>query len=453
MKVWRTILQSLVVAILSFPLITYSQTHGDIFGEDQAQQDQKFSDVRRQWELEGRDPDRSTAPGSKRQQGRHFITLMQHDPEFNIASIPLSRWLNDRATTEIPWNIEVSTPQLRMDQRIEIPYKAKIGLKQLKKYGGSHDLFFIVGVSSPDGNWLVEPKVVHAIVRDSETLNDADEVWFSDWCFSRPGLYELWFVLFDQQAGRHSTAKRRVQVQQLRKDPLPHLTDGLRDVKFPLLTDREGGSVLGIYGSLNLPVKNKEKVSIELMPILNYSELSTSRSFVRNQSEQMVEVLSTLSQMHVANGSISVTAVDVIGRQIPFRHLAVDRPIWADLFRVFLNTNDVATVSKADLLAENNPPTFLRQAISDQLMDSDGSIRILVIVSTGLTYEQSKLQSLTLQGNCNCRVFHLRLDASGNEADLLESVLPDLRSTTFEVRTPFDMRKALASIVSELERF
>jgi hypothetical protein len=212
MSVWRGLLRFwfAVANVLCFAAVGECQSQGDILAEDQAQQDRKFSEVRRAWELGRADSDSSDGAAPKRPARQHFITLMQHDSEFDLKSIPLSRWLSGGQATEIPWSIDVNAPQLRMDQRMEISYKATITMKQLTKYGAFHDLFFIVGVSSSNGDWLVAPKVVRAVVKDR--FNDNDELWFSDWFFTTTGVYELWFVLFDRQSNRHNVSKRRVEV-------------------------------------------------------------------------------------------------------------------------------------------------------------------------------------------------------------------------------------------------
>jgi hypothetical protein len=250
----------------------------------------------------------------------------------------------------------------------------------------------------------VEPKVVHAVIKDK--LNDNDELWFSDWIFATPGRYELWFILFDRQIGKHNIAKRRVQVRQLQSDALPHLGERLPQLEFPRVSDREGGSVLGLYGNLNLPVQNKQKASIELIPIVNHFETRPSRKSVRDHSQKIVAIINTLSQMRVADGSISFTAVDVTGRQIPFQRVASDRLNWADLFQVLVNANELETVSKRDVLAESNSADFLWQTINEQLTGCNESVRVLLIVGSALGHEQSKSEFPTLPSDCKSRIFY-----------------------------------------------
>jgi hypothetical protein len=437
-----------IANVLSFPVVSQSQSQGDILGEDLAQQDRKFSEVRREWELAGTDRDGSAAD-ARRRAPRRYVTLMQHDSEFNLGSIPLSVWLKDGQAADIPWSVEVNANQLRMDQRTEVSYKARVAIKHLNKYGSLHDLFFIVGVSGQNGDWVVQPKVVHAIIRDK--LNDNDELWFSDWVFSMPGRYELWFVLYDRQVGKHSIARRHVEVRPLRGDPLPHLSDRLPVLEFPRVSDREGGSVLGLYGSLNLPVRNKQRSRIELIQILNYTDTAPTRKSVHEQSEKMVAIINTLSQMSLANGSVSMTAVDVKSRRTPFRHVAAGQLNWADLFQVLLQTNELGTVSKTDVSAERGAATFLSQTINDQLTGCNEPVRILMIISSAPGFGQGQPDPVTLPNGCKLRLFHFRLDGDGNGSGLLPRILLQLQPTTFHIRNALDFRKALASVIRELE--
>src|SRR5262245_28036761 len=81
-------------------------------------------------------------------------------PPLDLHSIPISDWLNAGDHAEVPWDFRVRGPYLRMDQRLEISYSVRLGGKDLNRSGKEHELFLINRISSPDGEWLNEAKIV-----------------------------------------------------------------------------------------------------------------------------------------------------------------------------------------------------------------------------------------------------------------------------------------------------
>src|SRR2546425_4037255 len=72
----------------------------------------------------------------------------------DLKSIPISDWINAGEQAEIPWDLRLSDPYLRIDQRLEVSYLVRINAKDLNRAGKAHELFFISRISSSDGEWL-----------------------------------------------------------------------------------------------------------------------------------------------------------------------------------------------------------------------------------------------------------------------------------------------------------
>src|SRR3954469_19631518 len=81
-------------------------------------------------------------------------------PPLDLHSIQISDWLNAGEHADIPWNFVVRPPYLRIDQRLEVSYSVRIAGKDLNRSGGSHELFLISRISTPDGEWLNPPNIV-----------------------------------------------------------------------------------------------------------------------------------------------------------------------------------------------------------------------------------------------------------------------------------------------------
>src|SRR6266705_5517748 len=138
----------------------------------------------------------------------------------DLKSIPISDWINAGEQAEIPWDLRLSDPHLRIDQRLEVSYLIRLNAKDLNRSGKAHELFFVSRISSPDGEWLEEPSVSRPVDQDLSTHNQTQ--YFMRVSL-QPGEYLLWVVLYDRQTGKHNLAKRRIRVSEFRGDPLPDL--------------------------------------------------------------------------------------------------------------------------------------------------------------------------------------------------------------------------------------
>src|SRR5204863_9709476 len=96
----------------------------------------------------------------------HATSGQAAEAELDLRSIPIAEWLSASDTAQIPWSVQIGTPDLRMDQRLEVPYNVRIGSKQLNRAGDTHDLFLITRVSSLDGEWLNEPAILRQDIEE-----------------------------------------------------------------------------------------------------------------------------------------------------------------------------------------------------------------------------------------------------------------------------------------------
>src|SRR5689334_19352751 len=127
-----------------------------------------------------------------------FLTLSEDKfPPLDLRSIPISAWLNGADHADIPWDLRVSEPFLRVDQRLEVLYSLKIDAKAINKAGSEHELFLISRISTPDGEWLNQPGIVRETV--DQQLANRTFVQFSMHAIVQPGDYILWVVLYDRK--------------------------------------------------------------------------------------------------------------------------------------------------------------------------------------------------------------------------------------------------------------
>jgi hypothetical protein len=380
--------------------------------------------------------------------------LIAAEAELDLRSIPIAQWLSASDTAEIPWNVEIGTPGLRMDQRLEVPYAVRIGAKQLNRAGSAHDLFLVTRISSLDGEWLNEPSILHQQIE--EQLPGNASVQFDMRAFVQPGDYMLWVVLYDRTSGKHNVARRRIRVPEIEKDPLPYLFRGMPLAEFPRTREAGGGTVLMSSSRLSLPVTLKKPLEVQLISTLNAPEQWVRRfRMVRNHNYITIGALAALSQMELNQGSISIAGLDLARHEVLFEQNDFESVEWPALMDA-MEKAQAPEISAADLEERKSNGAFFREFLSDRI-ESDASdnkpLRVFIVVTSSLLFESgSDLKPIVVEGDCNCRVYHLRFRLSVSDVfDELEKFMKPLRPRTFNLMTARDLRKAIATIIEDLE--
>jgi hypothetical protein len=380
--------------------------------------------------------------------------------ELDLRSIPISEWLNAEEATEIPWRLRVLPVQLRMDQRLEVPFSATVRARDLNSTGNAHELFLISRVSSPDGEWLGQPGILSRSV-DGELPKDV-AVSLDSRAFVQPGEYLFWFVLYDRKTSKHNLAKQRVRVPEIRNDPLPEAFERLPLVEIPEVSQTDGGEMVRLIGELFLPITSKRRLDIELISTMSTPEQWTGRGRMeRNHSEYASGAISALSQIEVENGSLSISGLDLVRREVIFDQRDFQRIDFPALMKAFKEAA-APSISAAALEGRRTNGAFFRDFLNQRLAlkeeDSDAKdspempLRVFIIITGSLLFERgSDLEPLQLEGDCNCRIYHLRFRLNVNDVfDQLQKLIRPLRPGTFDLRTPQDLRKAIAEILEEL---
>jgi hypothetical protein len=377
---------------------------------------------------------------------------MRQDASLDLQTIPLAEWLVANDTAQIPWKVEVGKPELRIDQRYEITYSAGIQNKDLEWTDGEEELIYASGISSPDGQWLIPPRAARQVF--SKQSSPESRILFGDCIFVKPGDYVLWMVLYDSHSGKHNVSKHRSRLSEFMDEPLPKLNDTLPDALFPISVGPDPRAPETMPGPLFLPVSNKRPLDVELISVVSPAEQWAGRSdLIQWTNNRVLAATSVLSQMKMANGSISVLALDLINRVTPFQQQNVFQLNWTALAETLIRLADSGKVSVPALVTVKERSTFFRKAFNERLGAPGAPLRIVVVISGTMVFERgSDLTPVSVEGDCHCRLYHIRLRlGSGDNFDDLDKLIKPLRPKTFDVVSGRDMRKALAEIVRDLE--
>jgi hypothetical protein len=374
-------------------------------------------------------------------------------PPLDLHSIPISDWLNTGEHAEIPWEFRVRGPYLRMDQRLEISYTVRLGGKGLNRSGKEHELFLINRISSPDGEWLNEAKIIrHTLDGEMPKHLDAE---FVIRIVAQPGDYLLWVALYDRKTGKHNVGKKRLRVSELRSDPLPELYRRMPLVEFPEIAPGDNKDLGLVTSQLNLPVRNKRPLEVDLISMLSPPEQWTGRMrVVRTHNDDTLGALAALSQMELSPGSLSITGLDLVRRRVIFEQRGFESVQWLQFVEAMKKAQS-PDISAKDLQESKNNGAFFREILNQRLAvasPENNGMRVIIVVTSPRLFESgSDLRPLQLESDCNCRVYYLRLRLNVNDVfDQLERLMKPLRPHVFNLITPQDLRKAIADIVEDL---
>jgi hypothetical protein len=380
----------------------------------------------------------------------------QQQIEIDLSSIPISDWLQQTNISEIPWNFRSTVPGLRMDQRLEISYGARISAKNLNRTGHSHELFMISQIVRPDQDWASELNIL-PFKLDGE-LPSGQEVRFGMRILVKPGDYELSVVLYDRITGKHNALKRRIEVPSLRNDPLPDAFTGIPPAEFPRVKDDEENTdrLFQTTGNLFLPVGNTRPIDLELISTFSPPDQWARRArMVGIHKDNIQGALAALSQVDLRNGSISVTGLDLARREVLLDHKDIDTLDWTGVIEGFEKAGS-SLISTTALQGRKANGTFFRDFLDERLSTNapgDHPLRVLILITGSILFESgSDLQAIQLEGDCRCRVYHLRFRLTQDDVfDDLQKVIRPLRPRTFNLLTPRDLRKAIGAILDDLQ--
>jgi hypothetical protein len=187
---------------------------------------------------------------------------------------------------------------------------------------------------------------------------------------------------------------------------------------------------------------------------MSIPEQWTARGRVaRNHSEYASGTLAALSQIELANGSLSITGLDLVRREVVFDQRNFRRIDWSGLMRAFREAT-TPEISAAALEGRMTNGAFFRDFLNQRVVseDTDSPFRVFIIVSGSLLFERgSDLEPLQYNGECECVIYHIRFRLNRNDVfDELQKLIRPFKPRTFDVRFPADLRRAIAEILEDI---
>ncbi len=388
----------------------------------------------------------------------------------SAGSAPLEQWLAAGEVQQIPWQVQVGPATLSLRQWLMVRVEVRVPGRYLRTNEGQHEFTLVARVADMDGQWLTPPQVeTHRFEGHVERTR---HLQFQLPLQVQPGHYQLLLFLQDHQTGRKSLRREWLRISALRRDPFPDAFRNLPRVSFLRFSPVEGaGAELAEPARLWLPVPTERPQRIELLVNFSPSEqFYRSVSLYRQNRSTMLAALDVLSQLHVPNGSLHLTAFDLTHRRILFEQQIQDGVDWKELYAALDEVHPLR-ISREALEHRQQLAAFFRELVRERIRrarDSSASAEettagaavaeppqtVFILVSSGILFPGgNNLDPLPLReaADCACRVFYFQFRIHrDNLWDHLARLLKPFRPQRYFLQSSNDFRRALARMLSEL---
>ncbi len=397
--------------------------------------------------------------------------------------------------SQIPWEVKLASPRLRLDQRLEAVIDVELSNATLNRHAAQHDLILMVRMSQHDGDWL--PGHSRLTKQLDQPLPGRTTLVFTVRALVVPGNYRVGVVLLDRLSGHSSIALRPLRVDPPIPEPLPQAFRHLPSVEFIHSQESLDDVMLpDLEGRLWLPIQTQRPLHLELLVNFSHSEEFMGRgrspaldwwSGLRwrwprigrrarpkadDNLAMILSALKPLAEMAVSNGSLRITALDLGNRTILFEQRDPNPLDWPKLRDALSQLNSNVVTADA-LAASKESPAFLRDVLHQRLAPAQGvapqvascsvaqapqaaasveePLRIMIVLSSAMLFVSgSDVLPVNPPQNCDCRVYYLRLRLLGNIWDQIDDVLDPLKPRRFDIGSPADYRSAIAAILNDL---
>jgi hypothetical protein len=403
------------------------------------------------------------------------------DPAFT--KVPFDEWLQSGDKGQIRCTVNVLHPQLSTHQRLMARVEVQMDGAELAKRRGKGQLVIFVQLKDAEDR----PYQDHGVI-ELEKLEEGirnQNVTYVESAFVLPGDFRVAAAIFDTATGEHSAKQAKLHAPALKSDPLPDAWRDLPSVELiPHAEPPDSWYLPTVAGRLHLPAETRRPVQIAVMVNVMPSErLSHSQQVPERNLGALLPALKVISQMAVRNGSLSVAVLDLARRHVTFDQEDIHNLDWPAL-KASLTEADAGTIDVKSLEDRHHKAEFFEAEVSRRIGTaakeelSGAPARVLIVLSSPVEFESGEdLQPIRLSPSPDCRVFYIRYHpqivapavpvpsaARGRrtrpgypsrpvreaQIDQLEPTLKPLGPQVFDVETPEQLRKALATTLAAI---
>jgi hypothetical protein len=398
------------------------------------------------------------------------------DPVFS--QIPFEQWLSQGDQSHMRWTVRLSEPELSTHQRFITEVHVEVDGAELAKRRGKGQFLALVQVTDEKGRvWQNHQEMDLEHMQEGMKSNNAV---FSQLLFVLPGDYRVSVAVFVNATGEHSALQRRLHVSPFKNDPLPGAWRDLPAVEFlPPAMLPDSWYLPSIEGKLHLAVESHEPVSIDLVVNLTPSEQLTGSTRIQNRNfGVLLPATKVLSQVDWGSSTFSLALLDLSRHRVTYQQENTPGLDWSKASSALAEVNP-ATIDVKSLEQRQFSAEFfldeIRRRIGPAKRTAPRRTPVLIVLSSAVRFAPGQeLHPIALDGPTDAKVFYIRYQpppqivfgppgGGGRRArtpirtgystvDQLEPLLKPLEPRLFEVATPEQFRKALATILGEIAK-
>jgi hypothetical protein len=308
------------------------------------------------------------------------------DPVFE--RLQFHRWAPS-TQSHMKWSVEVPPAELSTHQRLMFRVVTKIDGRELEKRRGEGELVAMLQVTDSSGHVWQNHTSIDLSTLQPDVRNR--EFQITHYAFVRPGDYSLSIALCDSRNLDHNVIARKIHVDPVKDDPLPHAFDGLPTVEFvpPTEGNPDVWFIPDIESRLNLTLRSQRRLELQVVVNTTPSQRALgSGSTLRRNMSLVIPAMKLLTGVQVPNGSTSVSLLDLERHQVAFEQPNASRLDWAAMSKVF-GTRNTGMVDVRTLANEWKMRAFFLDQISRSLQAPlpAETVRVVIVLSGPAFFE------------------------------------------------------------------
>jgi hypothetical protein len=394
-------------------------------------------------------------------------------------------WLAPGAKqTLLKWTSRTLATELSVHQRLVARLQVQLDGAEAAKRRGEGQLVFFFRLTDAQGHVYQDHSEYD--LEKVEVGIKASDLLCTDTAFVLPGDYQVAYAILDTATGEHAVRRDKLHVAALRIDPLPQAWRDLPQVEFIPAKERpENWFLAEILGKLNLPVALRRPLRVDVLMNLTPAERLMGAYGMQDRNLSVLfPALKTISAVSAEKMTLNVQLLDLSRRRVAFHQEDVKTLDW-ERIKNSLTEPTSGSIDVGSLAKRSRNAAFFAGQVRKSFRP--GEACAVIVLSAAMDFDTPQdLEGVDLTPSPDCKVFYIRYQVAipGARADnpmlrgrrrgsvfsparggvgmqpielpapqvfdQLEPVLKPLDPRLFDVTTPEDFRRALASVLTGL---
>lgn len=401
------------------------------------------------------------------------------DPEFD--KVPFDQWFGTSGQAQWKWTERTLPVLLSVHQRLMTRLEILFDGAEAARRKGEGELYFMFQIVDSSGR-VYQDHTPYDLAKVEDGMKFQD-LSITESVFVLPGDYSVSMAVYDTATKEHSVKKTRLHIGPLKLDPLPDAWHNLPSVEFVERSEPPDHWFLPQEsGKLNLPVALARPAAVDVLLNLTPTEEHARNYGIQDRNLSiMIPMLKVISEMTAPTLGLHMRLVDLSRRRVAYRGDGIHDLDW-DKIKAALPKSNSASIDVKSLADRRHNAAFLGSEIENSFSQGHA----VIVLSAPMVFDTGQEFPEPLAKPCHdCRLFYIRLQMPTaravtpdlgrrrgpswvpgspgrmrmpqgdepqftTEMDQLAPLMKPLDPRVFDVASPEQFRKALATIIAEM---